>query len=81
MRVMCIDDTVEDNRAPKVHFGEIYEVLGEHRNYGIDWYLLFIIQPGHINCYYAARQFIPLSDIDETILNKQYATEQSVTED
>lgn len=85
MKVMCIDDK---NRDGSEHmfliYGEKYDVIGEdNNNIGEPCYILPFNVPsmcrnGTLNpgAYHKKHRFIPISDIDETEMVREYNLEK-----
>ena len=70
MKVLCIDATTEPG-WPTVDLkeGEIYTVTGDREYGGYYWYKLLEGEP---NAWYEAQYLIPISNIDETEMERNY---------
>lgn len=73
MKVMCIDGSTDHDSPLPVDIieGHIYTVVRDVFKDGKKWYVLAEMLPFDI---YTAKDFIPLSSIDETTFERNYNT-------
>lgn len=70
MKVMCIDSTTEPGWLPvELKEGEIYTVIDSMNDNDGSWYMLLEGDPG---AWYEAKYLIPISDISETEMERNY---------
>lgn len=76
MKVICIDNTNENEECPTPVLGDAYTVINETRFAGYDFYEFYEIP---FKCgthyWYLKSRFIPISSIDETTFERNYNKE------